>query len=307
MKNVVRRLLLSMLVFVTNASLYGADELQLLRLAPDPYGYPRPAPQATDVPLGTSLFFQIGSADEKSTDAVLADSVTVRIRAPGMADRELLRAGQQFADGCSGKIEASRDPRSALAVYIDGLGALQPATTYTVLVAAQSRGGASLSGEKGAWQFTTAAAEVTQSLQFSLDLASRPIHWQGGFFTGFCKPSLCTSAANRIPEYELMQSIRQEAPRAWSLQRDFSPTSTGHQPEFLDASHPNVVRERETRRIVAIEQRSDGMLLRVEDFFGHAQYGIATGRLLADDYHPGDEVLIADGVNAARQRLANRR
>ena len=49
------------------------------------------------------------------------------------------------------------------------------------------------------------------------------------------------------------------------------------------------------------------MLLRVEDFFGHAQYGIAAGRPLADDYHAGDEVLIADGVNAARANVSAHR
>ena len=236
---------------------------------------------------------------------MLADSVSVRIRSPETAEIELVRTGQQFADGYTGNIEPSRDPQAALAVYIDGTRDLQSATTYTILVESRSRGGAILSGEKGSWQFTTAAAETARTLQFALDLSARPIPWQGGFFTGFCKPSFCTSAANRIPEYELMQSIRQESPHAWSLQRDFSPTSAGHQPEFLDWSHPNVVRERETRRIVTIERQDAGMLLRVEDFFGHEQYGIAAGRSLAEDYHPGDEVLIADGVSDVQAKVLN--
>ncbi|HDP34232.1 MAG TPA: hypothetical protein ENN29_03880, partial [Candidatus Hydrogenedentes bacterium] len=34
-------------------------------------------------------------------------------------------------------------------------------------------------------------------------------------------------------------------------------------------------------------------------FFGHEQYGIASNRPVSEDYHPGDEVLIADGVNSA--------
>ncbi len=66
---------------------------------------------------------------------------------------------------------------------------------------------------------------------------------------------------------------------------------------------PNVVRERETRRIAAIEPRDKTLVLRVEDFFGHQQYGIPDGRPVADDYHRGDEVLIADGVHDARTKV----
>ena len=66
---------------------------------------------------------------------------------------------------------------------------------------------------------------------------------------------------------------------------------------------PNIVRERETRRITAIEPRDGSVVLRVEDVFGHQQYGIPAGRPVAEDYHPGDEVLIADGVHDARTRV----
>src|SRR5207247_7501831 len=53
----------------------------------------------------------------------------------------------------------------------------------------------------------------------------------------------------------------------------------------------------------ALEKHHDGILLRVEDFFGHRQYGIADGRPLGDDYHPGDEVLVADGSHDARAKV----
>ncbi|MBI2478210.1 MAG: hypothetical protein HYV60_06090 [Planctomycetia bacterium] len=43
--------------------------------------------------------------------------------------------------------------------------------------------------------------------------------------------------------------------------------------------------------------------MRVEDFFGHEQYGIPSGRKLTDDYHAGDEILIADGVHDARAKV----
>ncbi len=44
-------------------------------------------------------------------------------------------------------------------------------------------------------------------------------------------------------------------------------------------------------------------MLSVEDFFGHQQYGIPSGRKLGEDYHKGDEVLIADGIHDARTRV----
>ena len=44
-------------------------------------------------------------------------------------------------------------------------------------------------------------------------------------------------------------------------------------------------------------------MLRVEDVFGHEQYGIPSGRPVGDDFHEGDEVLIADGIHDARTKV----
>ena len=41
----------------------------------------------------------------------------------------------------------------------------------------------------------------------------------------------------------------------------------------------------------------------MEDVFGHDQYGVPGGRPVSDDFHPGDEVLIADGIHDARARV----
>ena len=72
---------------------------------------------------------------------------------------------------------------------------------------------------------------------------------------------------------------------------------------FLPQMLPNIVRERETRRIAAMEPSQSGVVLHVEEVFGQQQYGIHAGRSVADDYHPGDTVLIADGVNDARSEV----
>ncbi len=291
------------LIVLGAASASSGDELQILKQNPDPFGSPRPAPAATNVPVGTSFFIQVGFQEKNSTDAVLADSVVVRLRSAESREVELLSLGARFAEGYTGSIAPGRGPASSLAINIDGGPGLQPATPYTVSVEARSRSGAVLTADKASWQFTTADKTTSHQLQFALDLSDKPAIWTGGFFTGFCKPSFCTSASNRIPGYELMQSIRRDSPRAWSLQRDFSPTTMGHQPAFLDGGPPNVVRERETRRILSIEPQDAGVLLRIEDFFGHEQYGIPSGRALAPDYHSGDEVLIADGIHDARAKV----
>jgi len=286
-------------IFASFLPIAGAEEIRLLRAKPDPYGCPRPAPGETNVPVGTSFFLEIGFEEKNTTDVVLPDSVAVRIGPRGQPAADVLKAGGQFAEGYSGKVFPGRKDGLSLVVYLDGEADLEPSTTYVVSVTARSRDGAVLDGKQGSWQFTTEDAATTHSLRFQLDLSTPPICWHGGFFRGFCKPSFCTSASNRIPGYELMDRIRTRCPKAWSLQRDFTLTGMEHQPRFLSGRLPNVVRERETRRITAMETQDESVLLRVEDFFGHQQYGIASNRPLSDDYHPGDEVLIADGQSHA--------
>ena len=51
-------------------SVASADEVQLLQRKPDPYGYPRPSAGETNVPTGTSFFFQLGFQDKNTTDTV---------------------------------------------------------------------------------------------------------------------------------------------------------------------------------------------------------------------------------------------
>jgi hypothetical protein len=52
-----------------------------------------------------------------------------------------------------------------------------------------------------------------------------------------------------------------------------------------------------------MEPREGRTVLRVEDVFGHGQYGVPSGRSIALDYSPGDDVLIADGVHDARAKV----
>jgi hypothetical protein len=285
------------------SAIVSAQEIHLLNKKPDPFGYPRPARGATHVPVDTSFFFQLGFADEQTDDDVLLDSVTVQIQADRQPPREVLRTGQRFCSGFTGKIFEHSRRQAATAVYFEVEEPLQPGASYRISVGARSHNGAVLPEGQGDWSFTTAQAVDEQVVKLQLDLETPGVVWHGGFFTGFCKPSFCTSASNRIPGYDLMSRIRRKYPRAWSLQRDTHLTALERQPRFLINGHANVVRERETRRIRKIDPTERGVVLHVEDFFGHQQYGIASNPPLADDYHAGDEVLIADGVRHERARV----
>jgi hypothetical protein len=289
--------------------------VKLIERAPDPHGTPRPARGARDVPLLTSLYFELGVTPETTGDEVRADSVTVRLEPEGGEPIAILEPGQQLAPRCTGWLRPRQVQQGAamrtvshLAVYLEPAEPLKPATTYNVRVAARSRAGATVDDAAATWRFTTAPAPEVHPLSLTLDLdtGTPPVQWRGAFFSGLCNVIFCSQAASYGPTYDLMAEARKLHPRAWSYQRDFWMTGSDYRkPGLFNAYLPNIVRERETRRIAALEDRPDGAgaLLRVEDFFGHEQYGIPGGRPVSQDYHPGDEVLIADGIHDAQTRV----
>jgi hypothetical protein len=298
-------LLLCAVVFSGAGAAAPAAEIRLFSRPHDPYGSPRPAPKQEQVPLLTSFYFELGTSGSGSSDAVVPESVHIELEPKGRQPFAVLISDRRAAEGYRARFTPGENPQGGakLVVYVDSERRLLPSTNYTVRVSARSRQGAVLPANAGAWQFTTEAAPRAHPLSFDLSLKSPPVDWHGGFFTGSCGTGFCTSATHRIPTYQLMEQVRRSAPKAWSLQRDFWLTGMEHQPAFLSGNLPNLVRERQTRRIAAIDKHQDGLLLRVEDFFGHRQYGIPSARPVSEDYHPGDEVLIADGVHDARAKV----
>jgi hypothetical protein len=282
------------------------QQVKLVERAPDPHGSPRPARNARDVPLRTSLYLELGMSGGAKPGEVSPESVAVRLETEGGEAIELLGPGQRFAEGVSGWIRPKQDLSGArsIAVYVEPGKMLKPVTRHTVHVSAASTKAVGRSAAVGSWSFTTEAAPSVHALTFPLDLGAQPVQWHGRFFSGICNVVFCTQAESYGPTYELMAEARKQHPRAWSYQRDFWPTGTEFRPaSFMPQLVPNIVRERETRRISAIEPREVEVRLRVEDVFGHQQYGIPAGRPLSADYQAGDEVLIADGVHDARTRV----
>lgn len=284
-----------------------AAEVKLFRQNQGPYQVPRPAPGQKHVPLTTSLYFELGMFDGPG-DVVLPDSVSVELQPDGGVALSLMRSGRSTAPDYTVKVipatagffAGPKDGGQKVLVSIDSEAQLLPETTYTVKVAAESREGLSLSSEAGTWQFTTEAATTKHKLEFSTSLKNRGIDWKGGFFTGIVVPSFSTSHKYRIPTFEILSELHKTSPKAWSNHRDFWMTGMNHQTGAFLPTLPNIVRERETRRITRVDAGEESVLLHAEDFFGHEQYGIPPNRPLSADYHAGDEVLIADGVHDAR-------
>ena len=259
------------------------------------------------MPVRTSFYFELEVPQGRSGGDVDPKSVSVRLQSSGDTVHELLHAGGAFAEGCRGWLRPKQDlqGRKALAIYIEPAAPLEPATTYTVSVSAGPAGKSVPAAAVGTWSFTTGGPAAVHAIAFPLDLRARPqVQWHGRFFSGICNVVFCTQADNYGPTYDLMAEARKQHPRAWSYQRDFWMTGSDFRPQgFFPVNLPNIVRERETRRIAAITPRDKNVVLHVEDFFGHQQYGIPSGRPVGEDYHAGDEVLIADGVHDARTKV----
>jgi len=275
------------------------QSLKLIQRAPDPHGSPRPARDATNVPLQTSLYFEIELPAGTKTGKSIAQSIAVSLQPADGAAVDLLKPGQHFENSAKGWLRLSD---KSISVYLETGRKLNPEAHYTVHVSAASTGAGS---ELGSWSFTTEPASAVHAINYQLDLKSSPVQWHGRFFDGICDVIFCTQASNYGPTFELMAEARKQHPRAWSLQRDFWLTGTEDRPPngFFPSNLPNIVREHETRRIAAMKNVKGGVELHLEDFFGHEQYGTRSNRPVADDYHPGDEILIADGINNAHAKV----
>jgi hypothetical protein len=289
------------------------QEIRLVERKPDPYGSPRPANGAAHVPLRTSICFDLELYQAKASDRILPDSVTLDLQAEGGEVVHLLLANRRFAEGARGWLRRRSSPGDGWTVYVDPGIVLQPGTRYTARAAGRSRDGLNISPQSGTWSFTTEAGTERgpvaeeNAVDFALDLGTKPVHWHGGFFTGICNVVFCTRAETFGPLYRMMRDAHGQHPRAWRYQRDIWLTATDdRKPDWhllMDPLVPNLMRERQTRRVTAIEGQAGGVLLHLEDFFGHEQYGVAAGRPLSEDYRPSYEVLVADGVSNARSKV----
>ena len=81
-------------------------EVRIVERKPDPYGSPRPARGATQVPRRTSMYFELELAGAQATDQILPDSLTVNIQAAEGATRKLLVFVPAVTENSAGMVEA---------------------------------------------------------------------------------------------------------------------------------------------------------------------------------------------------------
>jgi hypothetical protein len=275
----------------------------------DHFVLPRPENGMVDVPLNTSFFIVLATGDDM--DAISKNSICVELKPKNSDTLHLLKPNQTFATGYSGEIKdidyfkgrrQDRFGKNAVGIYINGSTELEPNTEYTIRVGAESRRGASIPESEKTWSFTTQDKPDTHKIKYELNVESvNPLHWEGAFFPGFVKASF-NSAKKFDPGWDLMTEAQKDYPIAWTLQRDFWLTGF-QQVENPLRLLPNVVRELETRRVTSMTRQKDGILLSVEDFFGHEQYGIESNRPVSTDYHRGDTVQISDPENNINTRV----
>ncbi|HQZ65304.1 MAG TPA: hypothetical protein PLY87_09520 [Planctomycetaceae bacterium] len=274
--------------------------IRIVRIQPDPYGSPRPFPGEKDVPLRTSFFFELSLRNAAAGDQIQLESISVQLRAQNGAATPVIEPGRVFAKGYWGSIRETPGQAGGVSVWFDSSKTLKPLTTYTLTVSARSEKSVELAGGAGAYQFATEAPAGVHPLSLALDMSASPgVQWaQGGFFSGICSP--CVNPGF-MESWKMMKAAQDKYPRTWSLQRCGGISGPERQPHiFWEGVNHNVSRSLETRRISAMELGQSGTLLRLEDLFGHEQYDIASHRPLSEDYQPGYEVVITDGVISTR-------
>src|SRR6185437_139074 len=147
-----------------------AQSLKLVQRAPDPHGSPRPARDATNVPLQTSLYFEVelpaGTKNAKS----IAQSIAVSLQPADGAAIDLLKAGQHFETGSKGWLRPSD---KSISVYLETGRQLKPESRYTVHVSAAPQ------SEIGSWSFTTEPAPAVHDVSYQRDMKSAPVQWHG--------------------------------------------------------------------------------------------------------------------------------
>ena len=266
---------------------------------------PRPVSHAKDVPLHTTLYFELaaGADGEGRPDPLDVDTLRVTLAEAGASPVVLLDAGRKWLGGASGRIFAPAvfPPAPNLGVYVVLPAPLKPATSYAVGVECKSRLGAGLAPDWIGWKFRTRAAQPPGRARLAGDVA-RTVRWQGQIFAGICKPNFDTSRVfDQLDSYDLMAAAKGPGPgpAVCSLQRDWPLCSDGWMGGLFDGN-PNLVRERETRVIVAMADEPGATVLTLDDLPEGPLYGIEPKRPLSADYHAGDEVLIADTARSER-------
>lgn len=267
---------------------------------------PRPCDAATNVTTDASLYFEITvpAANAPASD-VDPDSVVARLAGPG-GPVVMLDTGQSWQPGFTGRLIPSFTDggRRGIGFFVKPAAPLVPSATYTVSLQAQTLDGLPLAAAGASWSFTTRASLAGAALRIDADLASPTVNWRGRWFSGVVKVTFDTS---RIDEqeaaFQLIDAARVKAPDFFQNQRDFPYLADYWSGGGYFDGNPNVVRERETRRITSMALQGANTVLSVTDLLEHDLFGVPAGRALSLDYTPGHIILVCDRDSSEQARV----
>jgi cysteine-rich repeat protein len=265
-----------------------------------PFTSPRPCVSALDVTPDTTLYFELevpttnsdaGSVDENSVTATLSW---------GTQSASMLGLNQTWGTGYSGRLisgvaraAADGTPQRGVGFYIRPGAALLSQTTYTVSVSGQTRNGLLLSGPTS-WSFTTRAVINNRTATMSVNLASPTVNWKGRWFAGQTKVGFSSRQDGLEPAYYAMVDDAHLTAPEFMAEERLGIMGSYWSFWYLDGD-PNIVRERETRRVVAVADEATDTVLTLGDLAEGPLFGIAPGRPLSPDFQAGNTVLVCEG------------
>jgi hypothetical protein len=293
---------------VTAPAAFAADPPVVVRDCESIHPLPRPCDGHVEVTPDTSIYFEVtvSIAGHYPQDGVDPDSIVATIEKEGHPPVTMFGPGQVFHPGYSGAVipEFFASPDFGHGFYIAPDAALDPLATYTVHVSGQTKlTETPIDPATSTWSFTTRRDLAGSALAMAVDLGDPTVHWAGYWFAGEVKPNFNTSRVfDQEGVYDLIEAAAQRAPGFFAEQRDYPWMGDYWQATIFDGN-PNLVRERETRRILEFRDFASATELTLTDLEERALYGIPPGRPLSEDYHVDDLVLVCDATQSEVRRV----
>jgi hypothetical protein len=259
---------------------------------------PRPCDGNVDITRSTSIYFEllVPLVGHYPNNGVDPDTVVLTITPEGGETKTIFGPHQVWAPGWTGQ---AFDPVFSGSNWVFGYesipeGPLAASTTFLLEVTGATYFGEDVDPETSAWSFTTRRDLAGASETFDVDLAGPTVSWTGRWHAGTAKVNFNTSRLyDQQVIYDLMAEVRERVPDFMLQHRDAAWSGDYYRSNIFDGN-PNIVRERETRRILSFDNIGSVTRLTLTDLEEHDLYGVPDGRPLTDDYAVGETVLVCD-------------
>ncbi|HHN74498.1 MAG TPA: hypothetical protein ENK10_04645 [Acidobacteria bacterium] len=269
---------------------------------------PRPCDGDVDITRSTSIYFELAlpASGNYPFNGIDPDTVVLTITPEGGTTETVFGPNLVWAPGWSGYAldDFFDNPDWIFAFYSLPDHRLSPSTLYTVEVSGQTLRGIPIDPSTSTWTFSTRRDISNAALSFDVDLSGPTVWWTGRWWAGASKVNFDTSRVyEQEAVYQLMDEARVRAPEFMTDHRDAMWLGDYYKNVFDGV--PNLVRQRETRRILTFEDGGDRTRLTLTDLVEADLYGIPPGRPLSADYAVGEQVLVCDADQSeVRQILA---